>query len=313
MEGTNSGPSDLLLQIERLKKINAALMARVERSAADRGSAYSLFEGNVLLEKKVKERTRQLRSKNIQIAEEKNKLNILIQTIAAQQTQIVNASRLSALGEMAGGIAHEINTPLGIILVLANYLEKHCSGSDFDIEKIQDCSQRISKSVLKISKIVDSLLSVARGGEDEKATVLSADELVKEALELCRPRFIEKSVPLIYNSDFDIQMIGKKVQFTQVLINLLKNALHAALEQADPWVKVEVVKAGDVVRIYIVDSGNGVAPEIVAKMFDPFFTTKEIGLGTGLGLSLSKQIMDSAGGRLGYELVSGHTAFFIEI
>lgn len=228
------------------------------------------------------------------------------------EAQIEASARLSALGMMAGGVAHEINNPLSII---------HASGSDLlrrvraddavPPEIVARDSERIVQTANRIANIIKSMRHLAREGSQDKLRPASVSQIVKETSDLCRERFKNHSVKLILpHIDPAISVSCREVQIAQVLLNLLQNAFDAVMERAgEKWVRLAVVVQDGAVEFSVTDSGPGIPPQLETKIMEPFFTTKEVGKGTGLGLSLSRRIVEDHGSRLELTEENGHPRF----
>lgn len=234
-------------------------------------------------------------------------------TIQAQKAQIVQASKLSSLGEMAGGIAHEMNTPLGTINLLAGQIETRLADLNPDLIQVLYMAQKIQHTVRRISVTVKSLRQISRDGSNDLLEECELTELVNEALDLCRERFRLNGIQLNVSIPENITVMAKRVQLTQVILNLLNNSFYVAKFHAEPWINIKCVDMEDRVRIHLVDCGHGIEPKILERVFDPFFTTKELGEGTGLGMSISQQIIKEHGSMITYELHDGHTSFFFDL
>jgi PAS domain S-box-containing protein len=227
------------------------------------------------------------------------------------RAQAISSARLSALGMMAGGIAHEINNPLAIIYASASNLLEMAESGAVPLNELQDTSTRIKHTANRISKIVLSLRQIARDGSSDPFQRASAGEIVEHALELCKERFREHSVRLDTSLvDSRLHVSCREVQIAQVLLNLLQNAFDVVVEcQGDRWVRLEVGSHEQSVIFAVIDSGPGVPPELRTRIMEPFFTTKPVGKGTGLGLSLSKAIVEDHGGELTLCEREQHTCF----
>jgi PAS domain S-box-containing protein len=237
---------------------------------------------------------------------------LLEQTLDVTRAQMVAASRLSALGEMAGGIAHEINNPLAVIHALASDLAEQ---GDTAPEDVVQSAHQIAEYAERIAKIVRSLRYLAREGGADPFGEASINEIVMQTLDLCKARFHEHGIDLVTMPiDPELRINCREVQISQILVNLLQNAFDAALEQAgEKWVRLEVLAQDGRVIILVIDCGHGVPTALKERIMQPFFTTKPVGKGTGLGLSLSRQIAEQHGGTLEVSESGGHTCFCLSL
>lgn len=227
-----------------------------------------------------------------------------------QQMAIVSSSRMSSLGEMASGIAHEINNPLAIISGYIGLMEYDINNPD----KIQESMRKISNTIIRIEKIIKGLRSFAREGASDPFEEISVNTFIVEALDLCTLRTGGMNL-LIHFKELvrDVSVSGRLTQLIQVLVNLVNNSLDEIINHEKPWIKIEVIESDEWVDICVQDSGKGVPAAVQEKMMQPFFTTKSVGKGTGLGLSISYGIMKQHGGSLIYELKDEHTCFVMRL
>jgi PAS domain S-box-containing protein len=232
--------------------------------------------------------------------------------LQASREQIVASARLSALGTMAGGIAHEINNPLSIIDAMAGDLEEMLEeNGSAPPPVVARKSAIIRETVQRIAKIVKSLRQISREGATDTPHPTRLAKILEETLNICQARFKANDVKLLLPQAIpELSVLCREVQIEQALLNLLQNAYDAVAEQeGERWVRLEVGRCDDLVTISIIDNGPGIPPEHRSRIGEPFFTTKQAGKGTGLGLSLSKTIAEEHGGKLEYGEDHGHTRF----
>lgn len=236
------------------------------------------------------------------------------QTLAEQQKLLAHSAKMSALGEMAGGIAHEINSPLAIITVHANQVERLCTRGALTPDFITREAQLIARTAKRIGDIIKGLRAFAREGSNDPFEPAAVNTIINDALVLCQTRFRNHDVDLqVPDVPDELTIRCRSVQITQVLLNLLANAYDAVVDLKDKWVRVEVEEEGDHLRIMVTDSGTGIAPQIQDKIMQPFFTTKEVGRGTGLGLSISKGIVEAHKGTLQFDDAHPNTRFVVTL
>lgn len=237
-----------------------------------------------------------------------------ITEVRLHEIQFVQSSKLSTLGEMSAGIAHEINNPLAIISGKVQQMINIIEEPEFKRDLLLKYAQNIEKSSHRISKIVNGLLTYSRDGSKDNFVKISLAEIVSETIEFCQTRFKNHSVELRIkeiSQDFNLECRG--TQISQVILNLLNNAHDAILNLKEKWVEISVIDSGNTYEIRIRDSGSGIPKSVRDKIMQPFFTTKEVGKGTGLGLSISQGIVKEHGGKLFIDDKDDHTCFVIEL
>jgi len=206
--------------------------------------------------------------------------------------QLVQSGKLAAIGELAAGVAHEINNPLFAILGLTEFLLKESE----DGSRARQRLELIRETGLEIKEIVRALLDFARENAEERQ-IVKIEDVVQSTVELVRRTNAHKGVELIDSYDAaDALVVASSNQLKQVLLNLIANA-----RQAMPLggrVHVEVSRLGTHALVTVADDGPGIDPALLSRIFEPFFTTKRGLGGTGLGLSVSLGIAESHGGTL---------------
>lgn len=234
--------------------------------------------------------------------------------IQAQQMRIVTTAKMSSLGEMAGGLAHEINNPLTVIYVTALQLRDAIRSGRGDQQRLLDGVERVQRTVDRIAKIIKGLKTFSRNGENDPFAPVPLRQILDDTLELCRERFRHHGIDLkLPECDPELTIDCRGVQISQVLLNLLGNAFDAVRDQPGAWVEIGVTDADTQIHLSVTDSGTGIPPDVADKIMQPFFTTKRVGEGTGLGLSISNGIIEDHGGKLEYDGDSPNTRFVARV
>lgn len=228
------------------------------------------------------------------------------------QSLLAESSRLASLGEMASGIAHEINNPLTIILGRLTIAQKKVERND-PPEIVTKELQIIEKTVFRISNIINGLKKLSRESGLDPIESFDVVQLINESRELFTQKMIKNDVKFHFNHTDPVFINAKPLQISQVILNLLNNSVDAIETLPEKWVSIEITKQNGRCMISVVDSGSGIPPEIAVKIMNPFFTTKDPGKGTGLGLSLSKKMVEDSKGHFFYDASKKNTTFTIEL
>lgn len=245
-------------------------------------SNWALKEMNANLEHRVEERTEEL----------------------IEQTQkLEKSARWTALGEMAGSIAHEINNPLAIIMGKSQLLLRKETS-----EPTKKSLEVIIKTTQKIAEIIQSLRVLSRDASNDPFEFVQARVIIKDAMGLSMERLKKNQIEFEVSKEFDeYDLSCRRVQVAQVLINLINNAVDAISDKPNAKIKLEMKEKEGSLILSVIDSGPGFAPEIRDKILTPYFTTKGIGKGTGLGLNLSRNIMEAHKGELAIDFEAPST------
>lgn len=261
---------------------------------------YRLWSNVTNLEGRVKRRTSELEESH----------NI----IQIQQKNLLYTAKMSALGEMAGGVAHGINNPLTIIALATRTLKALLKEDVIDRKFVEKNIHAIETTSERISKIVKSLRTFSRESTEKDLVNTTLSEILDDTLTLCQEKFKNLEVELILDIRDRHQSIRcNPITMGQVILNLLNNSYDAIDKMEHKWIRIDSSIENGKLIFSVTDSGAGIPPAIAQKIMQPFYTTKEIGKGTGLGLSISKGIVESHSGSLTLDPSCKNTKFTVQI
>ena len=245
-----------------------------------------LIDWGRTLEKKVEERTKELRE---------------------AQAHLIQTEKLASLGKLAAGVAHEINNPLGGILIYSHLLLEETKKESPYYQNLE----KIVKETTRCKDIVKGLLEFARPKEPE-ATSTNINELLDKSLSLVESQSLFQNIRVEKQYAADLPLIiADSAQLQQVFMNIILNAADAMAGQGSLKLRTSLDADGRNISIVFSDTGPGINEEDKEKIFDPFFTTKEVGHGTGLGLSISYSIIRKHQGTINVQSDPGRGATFI--
>ena len=285
-----------------------------------------LTQQNELLEKGVQQRTAELLN-------EKEKLQNTLTHLRSAQKQLVQSEKMASLGELTAGIAHEIQNPLNFVNNFSEVSKELLDEmkTELDNRNVEDAKEIANSVIQNLEKIlhhgkraegiVKGMLQHSRNSSGVKEPTdinVLTDEYLRLAYHGLRAK--DKTFNATMNTDFDktldkINIIPQDIG--RVILNLITNAFYvvnekkqSGIENYEPTVSVSTKKGIDKFFISVKDNGNGIPSKVLDKIFQPFFTTKPTGQGTGLGLSLSYDIVKAHGGELNVETVEGNGSIF---
>ena len=268
-----------------------ALLAWFLRVQSSRARALRRAEAELRhraeLEQAVADRTRELR-------DEMQERHQAQQRLARLQSDLVQANKLATLGQITAGLAHEVNTPLATIRLLAengrSLLPKRASA---ELREILDTIVRMSE---RIARITTELRGFSRKATGQTEPVALSEVIDASLLLINSRRRAEPARIILPVIDPELRVLIEAVRLEQVLVNLIQNAHEALIGHADPEIRIEITVKAARVELRVVDNGPGIAPEIAAQLFTPFATSKRDGL--GLGLVIAQGIVRDFGGEL---------------
>jgi histidine kinase len=236
------------------------------------------------------------------------------------EQQLIQASKMTTLGEMATGVAHELNQPLSVIKTASSFLSKKVKkNEDIKDEILETLTEEIESHVDRASKIINHMREFGRKSEVNKERV-QVNETLDRAHEIFSQQLKLREIEVIKDYEENLPLIlADSNRLEQVFINLLINARDAIEEKSNGMgykngekeIFLKTSSLGKMVKIEVRDTGKGIPQSILDKIFEPFFTTKKVGKGTGLGLSISYGIVQDYDGTIKVETQEGKGSNFI--
>jgi len=220
------------------------------------------------------------------------KLHRIEQERDQAQKAMVQSAKLVSIGQMAAGIGHEINNPLGNILSLTKLIERELPE---DETRLREDVQKVREEADRVSRIVRGILNFARQVPPEKSRI-KVKPWLEETLALVEKEAEKRGVIIRLAANDGLMLDGDRDMLQQAMINLLDNAIHASPQGGE--IKVSAMAGDSVLQLIVEDNGSGILPKQMSNIYDPFFTTKPVGQGSGLGLSICLGIVERHDGML---------------
>jgi two-component system, NtrC family, sensor kinase len=234
--------------------------------------------------------------------------NHMMYELEKRQSLLVESHKLRAIGNLTAGIAHELNNPLNNIIITSEMLKTDYK--ELPEEELEDMINDLVIQGERAQQVVKNLLDFARESET-KTEYLYLDKLIDETIQLVKNQTKLSKVKLIENITPNLPPIyGDRKLLIQVFLNLFINAIDAMPKGGDLTVNVSEEKKTGFLAVQITDTGDGIPEHLLKSIFNPFFTTKPVGSGTGLGLSVSRGIIEKHGGHIDVESRAGQGATF---
>jgi two-component system NtrC family sensor kinase len=221
---------------------------------------------------------------------------------------LTQSEKLAAVGQLAAGVAHEINNPLTAIIANAQILHRELP-QDSDLQESVDL---IARAGARAAQVVRNLLDFARK-EEHHLGLTAVNETLEKALELVQHELVARGVHLDFDPDLNLPpLLASADHLQSVWLNLLLNAIDS-LDKSPGQIRIASRKLGDEIHVKVTDNGKGIPAERLTRIFEPFYTTKAPGRGTGLGLSVSHRIIKQHGGYIRVESQVGIGSTFTVI
>jgi PAS domain S-box-containing protein len=232
------------------------------------------------------------------------------------ETQLTQAEKLSSIGLLAAGVAHEVNTPLAVISSYAQMLGKQLRADDATHARLQPVLEKITQQSFRASEIVNGLLNFSRMGSVDLSRV-DLNSIVRETAMLLEHQMRAADIKLVMELDETLPAIsGNRGKLQQVLVNLVLNAKDALQEKSSGTIRVSTREAGQAAELRVEDNGTGMPEAVLRRIYDPFFTTRSAPQagqrkGTGLGLAVTYGIMQEHSGTIDVSSTIGEGTTFV--
>jgi chemotaxis family two-component system sensor kinase Cph1 len=240
-------------------------------------------------------------------------LNAKAAELEDQRIKGVYAAKMASLGEIASGVAHEVNNPLAIITSICLRIKQQMNESSIEPAEMKSFVEQIHETSLRISKIINSLNFFLGNDAISHIEVVPISKILKEVESVSVEKLNIVGCDLLLNMQRDFEIKCRPVNIAQLLMILLNNSVDAIRDLPSPWIKIDVVEAGPNLQVRFMDSGKGIPKELHSRMMDPFVTTKPGGKGAGLGLSMARKIVEEHSGKISFDASSENTCFIIEL
>jgi len=228
----------------------------------------------------------------------------------SQRAQAAQTARLSALGQMAGGVAHELNTPLQTLLMDATVMAEELEEATPDPTLLKELTAQIMATTNFLAEVVDGMRTLSRDADRDPLRDVPVARALSQVRRMSEARLAAKGTHVtVEKADPSWTVPARASQLAQILINLVTNAADAVAGQPDGWIRLGATRTDQGLEISVTDSGPGVPAELHDAIMSPFFTTKAPGAGTGLGLSVSLSLADGMGAQLALDPTCPHTTF----
>lgn len=233
------------------------------------------------------------------------------------KTRLLRSKQNRSIGEMAAGVAHEINNPLAIIKGYTEELSYQITSDSAVPPDALKILGIIIETCDRISHVVTSLRMLSRDGSKDGMRLTTVREILDESLVLCNQKFIQAGIAFELKMENPEEKLAcQKSQIAKVILNLLINSFTALTQTEktnDKWIRIETSLKDNIVEFSVIDSGKGISPSIQDRLFQPFFTTNTELSNAGLGLSISRSICDKNGGALYFDSANPNTRFVLEL
>jgi PAS domain S-box-containing protein len=227
---------------------------------------------------------------------------------------LIASEKLASVGELAANIAHELGNPLGALRGRVEFLEMMIRSGRSSTEETLKTLANVNELADRMTSIIRGMKLLSRDGTHDPFQDASVSCVIQDVLAFARESFQKNGIEVAVGEISPGLLVHcQETQISQVLVNLINNARDAVRELPQKWIRIDAAERGDFVEVAVTDSGSGIPADLREKVLLPFFTTKPMGSGSGLGLSVSRSIVEHHGGTLRIDAACPNTRFVIRL
>lgn len=236
----------------------------------------------------------------------------LMTRLREAEAQNIQADKIYTFGMLFAGVIHDISSPLSIISLYNKDMSVKAKGGSIDAAVVVDATDRMDAALKRITAITGTIRNLSRDGAKDAFTLVNLLDMVNGVLIFC-PEKLRRETEIGLESPADLSLYCQSIQVSQIMLNLILNALDAVSNLPEKWIKIVGNSSPEDIIISVIDSGTGVTSEMAAKLMTPFYTSKAVGKGTGIGLNICKQIAEAHKGKLYLDKSATYTTFVVQI
>lgn len=224
-------------------------------------------------------------------------------------------SRMAGIGQMLGGVAHEINNPLTIYMARTDFLLDQIRNNQYTSKSLEESVLKNREIIKRIVTIVNGMRALSRNDNEDAFELTSIKNIICLTTDMCKEPLENRNIELIVSEYDETLLIDcRAVQLSQVLLNLINNASDAIKDfEGNRWIKLRIESSENDIKFEVLNSGPKISDFVSKKLFSPFFTTKPVGQGSGMGLTISQKIIESHCGKISIDSKCEQTCFVINL
>lgn len=268
------------------------------------------------LHKRIAEKSNKLKLVNRSLNHEINERKRIAEELDQHRASMLHMAKMQELGSITAAVAHEVNNPLAVLSMSLGNLDTMAAAENIPQvyrQELSRMSESSNRMVVRITKVVKSLLAYARDSNDEPMAPVMARQVVEDLMYMCKASLTLKQVSLEFGELQDVAFMARSSEITQILLNLVNNAADALKDNDKKIIRIKYVVRGHLGFFHVEDNGPGIPDHLKSHVMQKPFTTKEKGEGTGLGLGICKMLAERNNGGLTYERDETTTSFILRL